>query len=173
MALVDCGAKRVDSGHFRMVDSPGELVALLAAWSFEVWLTLSFGSVVGSVVFRLRGLAYVALLAALSFGSVVALLAMSGPTRSTRLANGCALGSECQYSSDLKMRVPYSGMRRVGARELPNALSFHGQVERPASMHTDASLGNAAIGNQPPELAFGSCDAQRSLLPRSEGLRRS
>ena len=94
MALVDCGAKRVDSGHFRMVDSPGELVALLAAWSFEVWLTLSFGSVVGSVVFRLRGLAYVALLAALSFGSVVALLAMSGPTRSTRLANGCALGPE-------------------------------------------------------------------------------
>ena len=37
LALVACGAKRVDSGHFRLPDGIGELVVSSAALPFEVW----------------------------------------------------------------------------------------------------------------------------------------
>ena len=68
-----------------------------------------------------------------------------------------------------KVQVPLARNCRVGAWGILDASSSPGQVGYPACINMDASPAYATTGHQSSELAFKSCDAQRSSLARFGG----
>ena len=79
------------------------------------------------------------------------------------------LGAHASCALAHHREVPSLKMRRAGVRGALDALPSPGHAGYPASMNANASLGYATMAYQCSDAAFGSCNAQRSLLVRLEG----